>query len=104
MLFWAPLGYVLQRRKTFGVVVQTMQPTPPEVSVSEELLNCPFCGGSMRIVSNRDWHKLCGDHAADCFIVDQDVHDMVPATDTERAALVSAWNRRTNRDGLGGEG
>jgi hypothetical protein len=59
-----------------------------------ELLPCPFCGGEARTTSNRDWHRIRAHHAEDCFLDSEDDDGMVPATDEDRAWLVSAWNRR----------
>lgn len=64
-----------------------------------ELKGCPFCGCEVRIVSNRDWHRLGGDHTPEC-IFDEQEHVMVPATETERAWLISAWNGRVAQGGL----
>lgn len=66
-------------------------------SSAPELLPCPFCGGAARIESNRDWHKLRGDHDDDCVFVEP-VTLQVPATDEQLAALVADWNRRATQE------
>ena len=47
----------------------------------------------MRIDSNRDWHKLVGDHDPDC-VFEEDPVLTVPAQPEQRAWLVEIWNRR----------
>ena len=44
-----------------------------------ELKPCPFCGCSMRLESNRDWHRIVGDHALECAFTDSETM-VVPAT------------------------
>ncbi len=61
--------------------------------MSAQLLPCPFCAGPVRITSNRDWHKLTGDHTPDC-VFDEDYVTMVPANNDSLEWLVAAWNRR----------
>jgi len=56
------------------------------------LLPCPFCGCSMSVRSNRDWHRPDGDHAETCPLWDSDL--MFPATDHGMMALLSMWNSR----------
>lgn len=34
--------------------------------MSQELKLCPFCGCSIRLESNHDWHRLQGDHDDAC--------------------------------------
>lgn len=58
-----------------------------------ELKPCPLCGGSMRVRTNRDWHRLVGDHAENCLL--QDFEPYYAATSKDREALISAWNRRS---------
>lgn len=58
------------------------------------LAPCPFCGGAMRVQSNRDWHRLFGDHDDDCVWGQDDAVMMVPAQPDQLAAMVHAWNRR----------
>lgn len=59
-----------------------------------ELLNCPFCGCAMRIESNRDWHRLKGDHSEECiFDADSEIGTM-PATEEDRLTMAEYWNRR----------
>lgn len=55
---------------------------------------CPFCKCAMRIESNRDWHRIFGDHTEAC-LFDEDVEQMmVPATPEQLALLVECWNDR----------
>lgn len=62
--------------------------------MSADLLTCPFCDCSMSVSSNRDWHRLVGEHDDACFFaVDADML-IAPATDDQLATLVSDWNRR----------
>lgn len=58
-----------------------------------ELKPCPFCGCSMRLESNRDWHKIVGDHALECAFTDSETM-VVPATKEQRDIAVSDWNAR----------
>lgn len=61
-----------------------------------DLLPCPFCGVEMHFNSNRDWHRIDGDHLPDCVFSDvEDAAMMVPATKDGKAWAVTAWNRRT---------
>jgi len=55
---------------------------------------CPFCGGVMRIESNRDWHKLMGDHDDRCLYEPFQVVSQYPANDTNLAYMTVEWNRR----------
>jgi hypothetical protein len=57
------------------------------------LLPCPFCNAVMRVESNHDWHRVVGDHDAQCLLTDRDTL-MVPATDEQLALAVRDWNRR----------
>lgn len=61
--------------------------------MAEELKPCPFCGCSMRLESNRDWHKIVGDHALECAFTDSETM-VVPATKEQRDIAVSDWNAR----------
>lgn len=54
---------------------------------------CPFCGCSMRIVSNRDWHRLFGDHGKKCVFTDNETM-VVPASDDQLLLLMADWNTR----------
>ncbi|MFO6103429.1 Lar family restriction alleviation protein [Pseudomonas aeruginosa] len=58
-----------------------------------ELKPCPFCGCSMRLESNRDWHRIIGDHALECVFLDSETV-VVPATKEQRDIAVSDWNAR----------
>jgi hypothetical protein len=59
-----------------------------------ELSGCPFCGSTnLRIVSNREYHKLMGHHESYC-VFDDDYALMVPATVEALAEMVAGWNRR----------
>lgn len=58
-----------------------------------ELKPCPFCGCSMRLESNRDWHRIVGDHALECAFTDSETV-VVPATKEQRDIAVSDWNTR----------
>lgn len=58
-----------------------------------ELLPCPFCKAAMHIESNRDWHRVMGEHDEECVFLDPETM-MVPATDEQRELLVRDWNRR----------
>jgi hypothetical protein len=62
-----------------------------------DLLSCPFCDVKMRVESNRDWHRLKGDHDDECiWDTDEDVL-MVSALEENLAWMVAAWNRRAAR-------
>lgn len=55
---------------------------------------CPFCACAMRIESNRDWHRIFGNHTETC-LFDEDVEQlMVPATPDQFALMVECWNDR----------
>lgn len=58
-----------------------------------ELLPCPFCGTAMRIESNRDWHRLIGEHSEKCVFLDPETM-MVPAKDDQLALIFEDWNTR----------
>jgi hypothetical protein len=58
-----------------------------------ELRPCPFCSAAMRVESNRDWHRVMGDHTEECVFTDSETM-MVPATDAQRSIMVADWNRR----------
>ncbi|HHJ2109606.1 TPA: Lar family restriction alleviation protein [Pseudomonas aeruginosa] len=58
-----------------------------------ELKPCPFCGCSMHLESNRDWHRIVGDHALECAFTDSETL-VVPATKEQRDIAVSDWNTR----------
>ncbi|MFW4716639.1 Lar family restriction alleviation protein [Pseudomonas aeruginosa] len=61
--------------------------------MAEELKPCPFCGCSMHLESNRDWHRIVGDHALECAFTDSETM-VVPATKEQRDIAVSDWNAR----------
>ncbi|HDQ4479376.1 TPA: Lar family restriction alleviation protein [Pseudomonas aeruginosa] len=61
--------------------------------MAEELKPCPFCGCSMRLESNHDWHRIVGDHSAECVFLDSETV-MVPATQDQREIAVADWNAR----------
>lgn len=47
----------------------------------------------MRLESNRDWHRILGDHALECVFLDSETV-VVPATKEQRDIAVSDWNAR----------
>ncbi|MEZ6728119.1 hypothetical protein [Pseudomonas aeruginosa] len=47
----------------------------------------------MRLESNRDWHRIIGDHALECVFLDSETV-VVPATKEQRDIAVSDWNTR----------
>lgn len=61
--------------------------------MTEELKPCPFCGCSMRLVSNHDWHKIVGDHSAECVFLDSETM-MVPDIEDQREIAIADWNAR----------
>lgn len=62
--------------------------------MASELRPCPFCSAAMRVESNRDWHRVMGDHAEECVFTDSETM-MVPATDAQRSIMVADCNQRT---------
>ena len=64
--------------------------------MSEELLNCPFCGSGAEIERGGFGEIFAACTKCWCH--------MGAAWSTTEADAIAAWNRRTNRDGLGGEG
>ncbi len=58
------------------------------------LLDCPFCGCKMRVESNRDWHKLYGDHDEYCIFNATEPVSAVPAHYAQMSAMIRDWNRR----------
>jgi hypothetical protein len=56
------------------------------------LLPCPFCGASMDILTNKDWHRMSDKHDDDCPMSGFDI--AVPATEAGWHELVRQWNRR----------
>ncbi|MFU5801204.1 Lar family restriction alleviation protein [Pseudomonas aeruginosa] len=61
--------------------------------MAEELKPCPFCGCSMRLVSNHDWHRIVGDHSAECVFLDSETM-MVPDIEDQREIAIADWNTR----------
>ncbi|HIE1839336.1 TPA: Lar family restriction alleviation protein [Pseudomonas aeruginosa] len=61
--------------------------------MAEELKPCPFCGCSMRLVSNHDWHRIVGDHSAECVFLDSETI-MVPAIKYQLEIAIADWNAR----------
>ncbi|MGA4815922.1 Lar family restriction alleviation protein [Pseudomonas aeruginosa] len=61
--------------------------------MAEELKPCPFCGCSMRLVSNHDWHRIVGDHSAECVFLDSETM-MVPDIEDQREIAITDWNAR----------
>lgn len=53
---------------------------------------CPFCRCDMRVESNRDWHRLVGDHEASCVMYGFEPE--APATEADENELVADWNTR----------
>ncbi|WP_409286896.1 hypothetical protein [Pseudomonas guariconensis] len=66
--------------------------------ITGELLACPFCNAAMRIESNRDWHRVMGEHDDNCVFNDSEAL-MGPATDDQRDLIVRDWNRRAQLQG-----
>lgn len=62
--------------------------------MAEELKPCPFCGCSMRLVSNHDWHRIVGDHSAECVFLDSETM-MVPGIEDQREIAIADWNTRS---------
>lgn len=61
--------------------------------MADELKPCPLCGGAMSIRTNRDWHRLVGEHSEDCLL--EGFEPYFPAIPKDRDTLVSGWNRRS---------
>lgn len=64
--------------------------------MAQELLPCPFCGCAVEVKSNRDWHRISGNHTEECLFHECVDFVMVPATDDQRVLAVAAWNTRSN--------
>lgn len=62
--------------------------------MASELRPCPFCSADMRVESNRDWHRVMGDHTEEWVFTDSETM-MVPATNAQRSIMVADWNQRT---------
>lgn len=58
-----------------------------------ELKPCPFCSCVMQIESNRDWHKITGDHGGWC-LWNEDTDFSWPATEVGMSNLLKTWNTR----------
>ena len=67
---------------------------PSAASAGYDLKPCPFCGGIVHIESNRDTHKLVGDHTDDCFF-DDDTMMEGPAIDSAKHQMIQFWNKRS---------
>ncbi|MFU4060415.1 Lar family restriction alleviation protein [Pseudomonas aeruginosa] len=61
--------------------------------MADALRPCPFCGCSMRLVSNHDWHRIVGDHSAECVFLDSETM-MVPDIEDQREIAIADWNTR----------
>jgi hypothetical protein len=61
---------------------------------NEELKPCPFCGGRAHIDSNRDWHRLRGEHTSKCVFDHYEEMATAPATAEGLVWLYTAWNGR----------
>ena len=59
-----------------------------------KLKECPFCGATARIESNRDWHRLYADHREECVFDSEDETLIYPATPDGLMNLVECWNLR----------
>lgn len=68
--------------------------------MTSKLLNCPFCNAAMSIESNRDWHRIVGEHDERCLFMDRETVT-VPATDEQLALAVRDWNRRATQPAAG---
>lgn len=68
--------------------------------MSNQLLPCPFCNAAMSIESNRDWHRVVGEHDERCLFMDRETVT-VPATDEQLTLAVRDWNRRANQPAAG---
>ncbi|RIZ01965.1 hypothetical protein AXW98_17400 [Pseudomonas aeruginosa] len=47
----------------------------------------------MRLVSNHDWHRIVGDHSAECVFLDSETM-MVPGIEDQREIAIADWNAR----------
>lgn len=96
--FMASRGYTLQKsrkRIEFREFVDFRDLTEhdPLYKQTKALDDCPFCGCEMRIESNRDWHKLKGEHGEDCYF-DEDHEAAYLATEDGLLELKAHWNKR----------
>ncbi|KSH03785.2 hypothetical protein AO968_07935 [Pseudomonas aeruginosa] len=48
----------------------------------------------MRLVSNHDWHRIVGDHSAECVFLDSETM-MVPGIEDQREIAIADWNTRS---------
>ncbi|AXH43507.1 Lar family protein [Erwinia phage vB_EhrS_49] len=64
--------------------------------MTEELKPCPFCGGSAKIESNRDWHTLYVDHAINCII--EDCTPQYSSSTENYGLMVKDWNTRAEME------
>lgn len=64
------------------------------MSITDELLPCPFCGGSAKIESKWDgamrWRVKCRNRHNRC-----NVHPKTPYDYVSKELAIQAWNRRT---------
>ena len=65
--------------------------------MSDKLKPCPFCGCEMRFESNRDWHRIKGEHV-DCYFED-DHEGMWPASKEGKEQALEYWNTRAEKAG-----
>ncbi|MCK5643880.1 MAG: hypothetical protein KAJ19_23995 [Gammaproteobacteria bacterium] len=65
------------------------------MNTQEDLATCPFCGTEMYIESNRDWHRLKGDHDDECVFEIKEEAMTVSATKENLAWMIAVWNRRS---------
>ena len=63
-------------------------------NIDFDLKPCPFCGTQVFIRSNRDTHKLAGDHKEDCFFGEDHIME-TPATDEAKQQIINFWNKRS---------
>lgn len=47
----------------------------------------------MRMESNHDWHRIVGDHSAECVFLDSETM-MVPDIEDQREIAIADWNAR----------
>lgn len=69
-------------------------PAAGDLVEDAEPMWCAHCGCAIRIESNRDWHRLFGDHDEECLYEPDEEVLMYPATVEGKATMLQAWNRR----------